>query len=385
VSARRPSGRPTTASSGIPELDRALGGLFWGDNVVWEFERADDQPAFVRAIARTASSFDTATVVTARRDPEEIARELTGLSVLDARAGSAADGPELLRDAVTARCSAGRRDLILVDSFEALIERWGARGAGLFFSQCCPLLLGLGAIAHWSYVLAPSGADLRRRIGDVTQCVVAVGDGTLHVAKAVGRPPGAEGSVFRFEVADGRPRLETAPAAGRLGAALRALRLERHLTQAELAEIAGVSPSAISQAERGKRGLSLETLLDLSGRLGVSLDELLRGKDASGYRLARRDDPRLYAVDRIAPLLDDPSTGLRAYALRLSPGGAVAPEFVHKGSELVIVASGLVQIVLPGGGPVLRSGESLIADDASVEGWRNMADAEAVVYWVLRD
>ena len=165
--------------------------------------------------------------------------------------------------------------------------------------------------------------------------MIDVGDGRLRIAKAEGRPPGVEGSVFRYGLEDGRPVLEAAPAAARLGAALRGLRVSRHLSQSDLARLAGVSPSAISQAERGRRGLSLETLLDLAAKLNISLDELLRGEVAPGYRLARRDDPRLAESDRPAPLLDDPRTGLRAYLVRLSPGGSASPDFAHKGVELV--------------------------------------------------
>jgi len=179
--------------------------------------------------------------------------------------------------------------------------------------------------------------------------------------------------------------LEAAPAAARLGAALRGLRVSRHLSQADLARLAGVSPSAISQAERGRRGLSLETLLDLAGKLNISLDELLRGDVAPGYRLARRDDPRLAESDRPAPLLDDPRTGLRAYLVRLSPGGSASPDFSHKGVELVTVASGLVQVLLASGSPVLRQGEALIADRSGVSGWRNLGDREALVFWILQD
>ena len=47
-----------------------------------------------------------------------------------------------------------------------------------------------------------------------------VGDGRLRIAKAEGRPPGVEGSVFRYELEGGLPVLEAAPAAARLGAAL---------------------------------------------------------------------------------------------------------------------------------------------------------------------
>jgi transcriptional regulator with XRE-family HTH domain len=43
-----------------------------------------------------------------------------------------------------------------------------------------------------------------------------------------------------------------------------------------------VSPSAVSQAERGRRGLSLETLMRLSRELHLTLDELLGGQVTKG-------------------------------------------------------------------------------------------------------
>jgi transcriptional regulator with XRE-family HTH domain len=219
----------------------------------------------------------------------------------------------------------------------------------------------------------------------VAQCVVVLADGRLRIAKAEGRPPGVEGSVFRYALEGGRPVLEAAPAAAKLGAALRALRVSRRMSQSELAGLAGVSSSAVSQAERGRRGLSLETLLDLTGRLGITLDDLLRGEVAPGYRLVRRDDPRQATRDEPVPLLDDPRAGLRAYAVRLSPGGSAEPAFAHKGVELVAVAAGLVQVLLETGRPVLRTGEALIADTSGVAGWRNLGEREALVFWVLHD
>jgi quercetin dioxygenase-like cupin family protein len=58
---------------------------------------------------------------------------------------------------------------------------------------------------------------------------------------------------------------------------------------------------------------------------------------------------------------------------------------VHKGVEVVTVASGLVQVQLTTGQPVLRNGEALIAESSRVEGWRNLADRPALVFWILRD
>jgi hypothetical protein len=49
------------------------------------------------------------------------------------------------------------------------------------------------------------------------------------------------------------------------------------------------------------------------------------------------------------------------------------------------VASGLVQVQLTTGQPVLRGGEALLAESSRIEGWRNLSDREALVFWILRD
>ena len=160
------------------------------------------------------------------------------------------------------------------------------------------------------------------------------------------------------------------------------VRRERNLHQSDLARLAGVPPSAISQAEAGRRGLSLDTLLVLSARLGMGLDELLASAPTGGYVLARH--PRTVAEPPTA-LLDDPKTGLRAYLVRLGPGASGAPDLVHKGTELVLVASGLVQLTIGSDTPVMRAGDAVLATTEAVSGWRNLMNGPALLFWVLRD
>lgn len=374
-----------TATTGIAELDAALGGLFWGDNVVWAAEEAGLIEPFFAAVAASRAHYDFAACVTLTRSPEELGAVFPGLEVIDARPGSMLAQPGALIQAVRQACSSRLHDLVLFDGLEAMSDRWGVQTAQRFFTLSCPLLLELGAIAYWSFAPSALPQAMRREIEGVTQCVVVIQEGRLRVAKAEGRPPGIEGSVFRYRVEDGRPVLAAAPAAARLGTALRAVRTARGLSQSDLARLAGISPSAVSQAERGQRGLSLDTLLDLSAKLNITLDELLRGDVVPGYRLVRRDDPSTGSEGRPHPLFDDPNAGLRAFVLRLGPGESATPGLVHKGVELVTVASGLVQVQLTTGQPVLRSGEALIADSSRVEGWRNLADRDALVFWILRD
>lgn len=374
-----------TASTGIRELDLALGGLYWGDNVVWELEEGGSIEPFFQAIAALAPTYRFAAYVTLTRAPEEVREVLPELEVIDARPGSALAQPGPLLNEIRTVCVTAERGLLLFDPLEAMAQQWGADTAQRFFTRCCPMLLELGAIAYWSLAPGEYPPGLRREVEEVTQCVLALADGRLRIAKAEGRPFGVQGSVFRYQIANGHPTLEPAPAAARLGGALRAVRLQRHLSQSALARLAGVSPSAVSQAERGQRGLSLETLLDLTARLGITLDELLRGEVAPGYRLARRHDPHRKAEGKPLALLDDPQTGLRAYLVRLPPRGVSELGFAHKGIELIAVASGLVQVVLATGRPVLRQGEALLAERSGITSCRNLSDHDAMVFWILRD
>jgi transcriptional regulator with XRE-family HTH domain len=266
-----------------------------------------------------------------------------------------------------------------------MARRWSHEEALRFFVRTCPQLLELGAIAYWTFSPAEYPAATRQGIEQVTQCVLAVGRNRVRIVKAEGRSAGVEGTVFGYGLEDGTPRLSEASAAARLGAALRALRVNRGLSQSEVARLAGVSPSAVSQAERGQRGLSLETLLQLTGRIGLTIDELLRGEISRGYRLARRYDPHERADGRALPLIEDPSAGLRAYLVRLAPGSSGTAPAGHKGVELVAVASGLVQLILASGRPVLRAGETCLAERAGVQAWRNLGDEEAMLFWVVRD
>jgi transcriptional regulator with XRE-family HTH domain len=69
--------------------------------------------------------------------------------------------------------------------------------------------------------------------------------------------------------------------AAAFGSRLRQLRLERGLTQEQLAEGADVHPTFISNIERGYSAPTLDTLVRLAGALGVRpgllVDELEAG------------------------------------------------------------------------------------------------------------
>jgi transcriptional regulator with XRE-family HTH domain len=372
------------AATGVAELDAALGGLFWGDNVVFAVTEGATAAPFYRAIAASDVVYDRRLVVRLQDDSPAY----RGFDILDARPSSKLAQPAPLLHAVFERCRGTERSLLLFDGLDVMAARWGPEVAGRFFATCCPQLLEVGAIAYWTMSASDGHVALRRTVEEITQCVFLLDQGRLRVAKAEGRPPGIQGSVFRCAEIDGLPALTPAPMVARIGNALRAARLQRNLSQSDLARIAGVSASAISQAERGQRGLSLETVLGLATGLNVTLDELLRGEVATGYRLGRRrSPPRHRAEDRSEPLplLDDRHAGLRVYLVRIPRRGTAQPHMTHKGVELVTVASGLVQVVLETGRPVLTTGEALLLDGTPILAWRNLGVGDATLFWTLRD
>ena len=61
----------------------------------------------------------------------------------------------------------------------------------------------------------------------------------------------------------------------RLGARIREERLRLNLTQAQLAEAVDISDTYMGAIERGERSLTLDTLIRLVNRLGVTVDYLL--------------------------------------------------------------------------------------------------------------
>ena len=377
-----------SAGTGVAELDAALDGLYWGDNVVWVWEGSGElssQRIFYDAIAQRREDFGRTGYIVAASDPAEVTAQWPWMEILDARMGAPIANPRRLLDAIRQFCVPAPRPLLLFDSLEALSDRWGMRTASDFFARCCPMLLDLGAIAYWSVPGASHYRTMHREIEQITQCVIVVGDGRLRISKAEGRPPGVQGQLFRYSIKDGTPELRPAQAAARVGMALRSYRLRRELSQSDLARLAGVSPSAISQVERGERGLSLETLMALARRLNITLDELLGGEVTPDYRIGRRHSLANTPAGSVIPLLDDAEAGMRAYLVSLPRSAAIDRPFTHKGTELVGVVSGLVQVLVGSGRPVLRRGETLLASRRGIDAWRNVGETDAQCFWVLRD
>src|SRR5260221_11946454 len=84
-----------SAGTGFAELDRALGGLYWGDNVVWVWEGGElsSQGHFYDAIARRREDFGKTGYIVASSDPAEVTARWPWIEVLRPRGGARIAGP----------------------------------------------------------------------------------------------------------------------------------------------------------------------------------------------------------------------------------------------------------------------------------------------------
>lgn len=69
------------------------------------------------------------------------------------------------------------------------------------------------------------------------------------------------------------------------GGRIRKLRREHHLTQERLAVMLNISVEHLRKIELGKRGISIDLLLDLSNVLEASLDFLLKGQPLTAVQI----------------------------------------------------------------------------------------------------
>ena len=366
-------------STGLVPLDAVLGGLYWGDNVVWQLDGTPVEP-FYRAIAGQTRVFDTKVVISLGDAVNTYG--VPGLVIIDAAPrGELVEPAELLRE-IRRLCRGPGRRLILFESLDVMVRSWGQSGTREFFTRCCPLLLEVGAIAYWCMSARDNPPALRDAVVATTQCVLRVDEGSVQVFKADGRDDAVIGTVLHWHQEDGEPVLEPPEIVDRVATSLRAIRHTRDLSQHDLGDMAGVTASAISQVERGERGLSLATVVRLSAALGVTIDNLLHG-EGPGYRIGRRTgDPR-HGLDHTLTLLEDAASNLRIDLVHLEQREVGRPPAGERGTGIVAVASGLIQVTVGDQTPTLRHGEVLVAAGHRVDAWRNLGPAEAVAFWIV--
>lgn len=172
-----------------------------------------------------------------------------------------------------------------------------------------------------------------------------------------------------------------------VGRRVRALRLERNLSLADLASKTGISIGALSQIERGISSLRVRVIWPLAAALGVEPSALIgdSGQPANDLYCVRSGMRRMLPVHSEGIekwLLSPPGATLTGMLVTVEPNGGTAEAYAHAGHEFGYVSAGEVELVIDGTTYNLKQGDSFAFRSTLLHSFRNNGAVKCEILWV---
>ena len=173
----------------------------------------------------------------------------------------------------------------------------------------------------------------------------------------------------------------------KIGEKLRRLRLQKGLTQEELADRCELSKGFISQVERDLASPSIATLTDLLECLGSSLPNFFNDKAPEKIiytaqdMFVKEDEDTLHGS--ITWLVADAQkNSMEPILVEMAEGGQTQMLPPHDGEEFGFVLSGSIHILLGDKRYKLKAGDSFCIHPAAPHQLRNGGKTKAKVLWI---
>ncbi|PIP47298.1 MAG: XRE family transcriptional regulator [Deltaproteobacteria bacterium CG23_combo_of_CG06-09_8_20_14_all_51_20] len=425
----------TRIGTGIGYLDRILGGLSIGDNVVWHDDAGSLASVFcLNFIKASAAQGRPMIYVSFDRSPRNLLDKLGDLAqnhlltILDCFTfGKGAGSDVFLKFYEDSQYSAGCRIVRMEDpkdihsftkafydlhttmkgdvrfvfeSITGMQELWGGEDKmASFYAHSCPRLYELNTIAYWILEKGAHSARLKAQINQIAQVVIDLsvkrGSTYLSIIKAekreletINRPFSywSKGLSVAFEdEGKGSPR-------GDLGVRLKELRIKRGFSQTELARLVGVTPSTISQVEGNLIYPSLPALLKMAEILAVEVSSFFQeigakknrlifpAKDA--FEIKFNNIPDKAATGRLL-IPVDLETRAEPYLIEIAPNTTLQSHFfMHKGDEIGYLISGNLKIIMGNASYSANQGDLIYLSAEMPSAWINEGSATARLLWI---
>jgi transcriptional regulator with XRE-family HTH domain/KaiC/GvpD/RAD55 family RecA-like ATPase len=422
-------------ASGVSQLDRLLGGLYIGDNVVWHDDSGSLASVFCLNFIQASQAQNKPLIyVSFDRSPKNLLDKLGPLSenptltIFDCFTyGKGAGSPIFLKfyedneserpcrvlsvqeprsmerftESLYSVHATMEGDVRFVfESITGMQELWGGEEYIVnFYSHSCPRLYELNTIAYWILEKSAHSPRLRAQINQIAQVAIdlAIKRGTtsLTILKAENRyldnlhKPQNYWTKDLTVTFDGESRTT-----GRvdLGLRLKELRTKRGLSQTELSKLVGVTPSTISQVESNLIYPSLPALMKMAEVLSVEISSFFHEKTEPRKRLifpaaeaAEIKLPDLPHGAVSAKLLTPLDFDARAepYLIEISANQTLPSHFfIHKGEEVGCLLSGRLQVKLEKAAYSLRAGDVIYLTSEMPTQWRNPGPGVARLLWI---
>ncbi len=430
------TGKKKRVSSGIRQLDGLLGDLYIGDNVLWYEDAGSFTSAFCVHFIRESLAHKKPTIyVSFDRSPKNVVAflgplaESQNFTILDCFTNGKGDrsevfnkfyekdgaqwpyqiikvndptSPALVGEAIYGLHGNMSGDIrFIMDSLTGMQDLWGGEEQVMkFYARTCPRLYELDTIAYWVVEKSAHSSRLKANINKIAQVAIDLsiksGKPILKILKAEKRNSKYlnEPQTFSCEAAEivfDLPR--SLPGRFDLGGRIKEVRKKQGLSQKELAEKTGVTPSSISQVEKNLIYPSLPALFRLAESLSVEVgsffDNFSGVSDSCVYPTSQGvsatfDNVPKGAVEGVRLLPPDmKDAGAEPYLVRIGPGRKLAGHFFsHKGEELGYLLAGKLTVHINGQPQVMGVGDTIYLKKEIPEQWENSDKAVAELLWI---
>lgn len=422
-------------TTGIDHLDRLLGGLHIGDNVVWYDDAGSLADAFCLNFILASQAREKPMIyVSFDRSPKNLLDKLGALgdsvhlTILDCftygkgagsdvflkfyRDPSAERACKIIRvaeprngrqvmDAVYGVHDGLQGDVYLVfESLTGMQELWGGEEHVVnFYSHSCPRLYELNTVAYWIIEKQAHTQRLRARINQIAQVVIELsvkrGKTALTILKAEKRALETVNKPFAYWSKNREVTFDAEThAAGRidLGGRLKAVRTRQGLSQTELAKMVGVTPSTISQVESNMIYPSLPALFKMAEVLSVEVGAFFKDAAAGARRsVFTAEDAVVFNFPNLPrkSLFGKRLTGVDAAAraepclIEIAARTSLAFHFfVHKGEEFGYLLAGELEVEIGGRREKMKAGDTVYLTSDTPTQWKNTGADSARMIWL---
>jgi transcriptional regulator with XRE-family HTH domain/KaiC/GvpD/RAD55 family RecA-like ATPase len=421
-------------SSGVGQLDRQLGGLFIGDNVVWYDDAGSLASVFcLNFIEESLKQEKPMIYITFDQSPKNILDDLGALAenpfltILDCFTHGKGDGseifskfyekdgaqwpmqivrvneatnPEVVSDAVYNLHGTMKGDVrLLFDSLTGMQELWGGEEAILkFYSRACPRLYALDTIAYWVMEKGAHSERLRAGINQIAQVAIELslrrGKSALTILKADKRKPDAINTPLEYWSEGLDISFEMGKARGGnidLGSRVKQIRSRQAMSQKKLAGLVGVTPSTISQIESGTIYPSIPALYKIAQVLNVAVATFFRehGNPVKPVVFSGGGTPVQFADLSKQEILgyrllpSDYETDTEPYLIDIPAGTKLSSHFfMHKGKEMGYVLHGSLELEVGNRYQRADVGDVVYLSTVFPTQWKNVGNETARLLWL---
>jgi len=171
-----------------------------------------------------------------------------------------------------------------------------------------------------------------------------------------------------------------------IGKKIKDLRIQKNLTQEELADRCELSKGFISQLERDLTSPSIATLIDILQCLGTDLKDFF--DDSEDDQIAFKESDYFEKIDeelknKVEWIIPNAQKNMmEPIRLTLSPGGSTYPDNPHEGEEFGYVISGSIHLIIGRRNIKVKKGESFYFTANATHYIKANEKTGAVLIWV---